>query len=876
MRQLLCLGLAAVLGSVAGAEEECGDVAIEQPAIPQALEGYRQNMETFGTDEASEGEKNARLARESTRAVPRTATDEAGNTFSVSDRFCALEYPDECPATWPSGSPKPDGLECAGVETTGGECDSNNMAKYIGIPVVDETVGALTVTMTLPITIAIVFMIIFFLWYFLRCCKLCGGRKASTECIRCANYYDPEDKGGGGYTGAGGEQAAASAEAPSYAVGEGCQTALFRFWFLVFFILVSAALAIGFVANETVDTGLTNTVDILFYNVQNMAYEVSETLNDLNDVMEGSDLGLDPNALAEQQAQLSCLSQELTELENDIADSKDLGLDVRSYYVTAMLVIPFLVGLVYAVSAWCKWKYFVGFGSLLGWLLLIFVCISAAIHSLLALLLADVCYEFDLHLATYFLDTSDLYNTTENLAWLPEDAKGFCGEDGQLAFIQQEFQAQFDVAIQQGVDGIATVCNDPDLQGFMDCEDVDILAGSAGSYVGKTVACTEGQDEATCGASYYNGLLGNVPDQLMITDVDLAAVEVTSLTALPPEVKNCLANIQSRPWPSTGWSGLDVCMGADGAPTDDLTEADCTTDSGVWLKLTLAADNEACTENGVTVEGHCAQPSGLPTGAAVEAGCGVCTDTVQLTQADCTAASGVWTPYTWTSLELTGTTDMSTITTHLTDCITAASTVYVGREYGPSFTDSACSSPGDPTSCDVPAAIENSYTFPFDADEQAALDTWGATPPDEEAVKNCYIDINTDQPCEQDPCLPPFFPRKTFRECASSCAQEEAKDNADEAVTQIDTATTLFARIYEIYLSDALPKLQCRFVSEIVADIFVPLCEESYGGIFLITLANYMGTVGLILSIPLGIMATKRFKDWEDESEEVGKKTFSM
>ena len=179
MRQLLCLGLAAAVGNVAG-QEECGDVAIEQPAVPAALEVYRQDMETFGTDEASDREKQARLARKSTRAVPRTATDQAGNTFAVSDRFCALEYPEECPATWPSGSPKPDGLECAGVEPSGMECDSDNMAKYIGVPVVDETVGALAVTMSFPILIAIVFMVIFFLWYFLRCCKLCGGRQAST------------------------------------------------------------------------------------------------------------------------------------------------------------------------------------------------------------------------------------------------------------------------------------------------------------------------------------------------------------------------------------------------------------------------------------------------------------------------------------------------------------------------------------------------------------------------------------------------------------------------------------------------------------------------------------------------------------------------
>jgi hypothetical protein len=297
----------------------------------------------------------------------------------------------------------------------------------------------------------------------------------------------------------------------------------------------------------------------------------------------------------------------------------------------------------------------------------------------------------------------------------------------------------------------------------------------------------------------------------------------------------------------------------------------------MWLKLSLAAGNEACTENSVSVEGSCATLVGAPTDATTQDGCGECTDPARLTQADCTANSGSWTAFNWTPLDLTGTTDMATITTHMTECIVAASKVYVGRVYGPLF--QLCATPGDPSTCDVPVAeAENFYTFPFDTVELDALNTWATTPPTEEDVKTCYIQINIDDPCTQETCPPPFFPRKTFRECADNCAQAEARDNAEEAVSQIDTATTLFMRIHEIFDNDARPKLQCKFVSEIVADIFVPLCQESYGGIFLITVANYMGAVGLIISIPLGIMATKRFdKRWEeDESEGASGKTYSM
>jgi len=718
----------------------------------------------------------------------------------------------------------------------------------------------------LPITMAVVFMVLYFLWYFLRCCGLCGGRKASTACIGCSTYYDPNDKGDSPYTGAGLEEDVGAAKGPSYtADGKGCpcgcQTFLFRVWFLLFFLLVTAALAIGFVANGEVDTGLDNTVSILFYNVQSMAYDVSKMLDKLNTVMSGSGLGLDEDAIAGQQEELNCLSQSLSDFEADIQEGKDLGLEVRGYYVLAMLVIPFLVGVFYVVSAWCKWKCCVGFSSFLAWLLLIFVCISAAIHSLLALLLADVCYEFDLHLASYHLNTSDLYGTHENLAWLPEQAQGFCGTNGSLAFLEKEFEDQFDVAIQQGLDEIAGVCNDPDMQGFMDCTGVGILDGSAGpppTYAGKTVACPEGQS-ASCGASYYNDMLGEVPDELLITDVNLNAVQVTSLADLPPQVLNCLADPISKvdgSWPSTGWTGIDVCMDS-GAPTDATSAAACT---GIWLKLSLVTGNEACTENGVPVAGSCENDvTGFPTGATTQAACGA--------------------GHTWTPLDLTGTTTMATVTAHAEACIEAATKVYLGREYGPLFDDADCTTTGDPTSCARPAAAveEDYYTFPFDDSEQLALESWATTEPDADTVKNCYIEINADDPCEEATCLPPFFPRKTFRECATSCAETEARENARTAVQAIDDATDLFTDIHTIFDEEARPKLQCKFVSDVLADIFVPLCQESYGGIFLITAANYMGAVGLIISIPLGIMATKRFdKRWSEEEEETTGKTYQM
>merc|ERR1711871_1245701 len=441
--------------------------------------------------------------------------------------------------------------------------------------------------------------------------------------------------------------------------------------------------------------------------------------------------------------------------ESDIQDAKELGLEMRGYFVYLTLVVPFLIGLLYGLSAFFKWKCCVGFGSLLAWLLLLFVCLSAGIHSMLSLLLADVCYEFDLHLASYHLETSDLYGTHENLAWLPEEAQGFCGEDGSLAFVEQEFELQFDAATQSGLDGLRDVCNDEDMRGFMDCSSVQILEPDPVSggppFVSKAVdytveSCGAGGDEP-CSAEYYNGLLAQVPDELLITDVDLAAVQVTSLSDLPAEVLNCLAAPYTSiakvggVWPDTGWSDLNVCMG-DSGPTNATSADDCDGPDELWIGLGVDPNLQACTENGVTIEGFWEGPTG-PTAAAVQADCGV-------------DVGGTWstTGYAWTPMAdqvLAAPYDISTILANAEACAQAATMVHVGRLYGPTF--ASCSTPGDPSSCSVDtAAVENSYTAPFLVDETDALDSFSISPPDAEAVKDCYIEINLDSPCVTAPC----------------------------------------------------------------------------------------------------------------------------
>ena len=56
--------------------------------------------------------------------------------------------------------------------------------------------------------------------------------------------------------------------------------------------------------------------------------------------------------------------------------------------------------IVYAVSMFLKVKCLACCANAWVWMLLIIVCLSAALHGILSFVFADICYEFDLHLAT--------------------------------------------------------------------------------------------------------------------------------------------------------------------------------------------------------------------------------------------------------------------------------------------------------------------------------------------------------------------------------------------------------------------------------------------------------------------------------------------
>lgn len=637
---------------------------ISAPEMPSSLVEYQDAMVTYGTAEMTEDESNARVARESTRAVPRTATDTAGTQLDVSDRFCALDYSATCNATWNNGNAKPAGLECAGVKPDlGAECDTEFWAKYAGIPMIDDTVGALSVVLFLPIILGIVFMVLYLLWYILRCLKCCGGRKASKGCCRVVYVNEGDD-----FTNVGkavnSYNQDAGGDPPSYTQPGGCcsQVNMFRAWFCIFFLLVTASLGIGLYGNLDVDTGLANTIDIVFYDVKKLTYDTSNLLDSLNSLMD--EAGLAVEDMAEQENQLNCLAVKLEGTENDIDEYSDY-LDYRNYFVYVTLAIPFLLGLIYVCGALRASSCCACFGSSLAWLLLLVVCLSAAIHSYINLLLADVCYEFDLHLASYYLSDSDLYGTSENLAWLPEEAQGICGEDGKLAFIEGEFLYQMDEATTEGIDKIAEVCNDADMQAFMDCTGVSVLVYVEGTgYVAQDVDYTQDR-----GAFYWAEHLAEAPDELMILDGDADSIPdpVTLATSTEP---------------------------------DDVALYSCLDDN--------SSD----------------QPEQI---------------------IDCKVSTGQWT----------------------------------------------------------------------------------------------YM---------------------SFRDCAENCASASAQEKAAEAVDGVTDATSLVEEINVLYEDDAKSMLECKFVSEIVSNVFIPLCQEAYTGIFLIMVSNYLSMISLIITLPLGVMATKRFQ----------------
>eukprot|EP01043_Picozoa_sp_COSAG02_P054726 COSAG02_NODE_6242_length_3704_cov_23.033564_4_plen_347_part_00 len=147
----------------------------------------------------------------------------------------------------------------------------------------------------------------------------------------------------------------------------------------------------------------------------------------------------------------------------------------------------------------------------------------------------------------------------------------------------------------------------------------------------------------------------------------------------------------------------------------------------------------------------------------------------------------------------------------------------------------SCTTAADGTDCNV------AYTPPTPADP--------TDPTAADIVETCFED---NEPCGG------TCGWLTFEECATSCTNEEARTNSATVVDGINDSTDMVARLRDLLDEQATPLLKCAFVSEMFADLFVPLCVDAFGGFSLISGANVVSIIALVISFPVGVMATKR------------------
>jgi ABC-type phosphate transport system permease subunit len=88
--------------------------------------------------------------------------------------------------------------------------------------------------------------------------------------------------------------------------------------------------------------------------------------------------------------------------------------------------------------------------------------------------------------------------------------------------------------------------------------------------------------------------------------------------------------------------------------------------------------------------------------------------------------------------------------------------------------------------------------------------------------------------------------------------ERRRKRNSEAVVNTLSQSTEMVEGLRDLLDEQAMPFLKCSFVSEMFADLFIPLCVDVFGGFSLISGANVVSNIALIISFPVGVMATKR------------------
>jgi len=107
---------------------------------------------------------------------------------------------------------------------------------------------------------------------------------------------------------------------------------------------------VGGVGNGAVDSGIDESIDIMFFNMKTMLYKVDDLMARMTAVTEGTEAGdMLVEVVAEGRLQIQCLDNDIKVMEADLDEAKDTALSLRSLVTTVVIAIP----LVIAVSLSC-------------------------------------------------------------------------------------------------------------------------------------------------------------------------------------------------------------------------------------------------------------------------------------------------------------------------------------------------------------------------------------------------------------------------------------------------------------------------------------------------------------------------------------------
>eukprot|EP01043_Picozoa_sp_COSAG02_P017425 COSAG02_NODE_790_length_17186_cov_791.824603_6_plen_175_part_00 len=77
--------------------------------------------------------------------------------------------------------------------------------------------------------------------------------------------------------------------------------------------------------------------------------------------------------------------------------------------------------------------------------------------------------------------------------------------------------------------------------------------------------------------------------------------------------------------------------------------------------------------------------------------------------------------------------------------------------------------------------------------------------------------------------------------------ERRRKRNSEAIVNTLSQSTEMVEGLRDLLDEQAIPFLKCSFVSEMFADLFIPLCVDAFGGFSLISGANVVSNIALII-----------------------------